>query len=220
MVSFDSIDHCLILARLEEYLGAKSPIFEWLRLWIAASVWDGADLMYLSHGVPQGSPISPLLANYYLDAFDRRLRQAGIAFIRYADDFLVLARSPFELNEHRRFVEETLGSLHLSLAEEKTRIINFSEGFRFLGAEIRGDSILLPFEKKKTPLRQTYLAPVMPPALLRAFRAGQLIPSAPFVWKGAPCELERKSDSTRTRFQTLLGADSQAALRSLRELDL
>ena len=86
----------------------------WLRVWLAAAVWDGEQLACVTCGVPQGSPLSPLLANFYLHEFDVRLRSAKINLVRYADDFLVLARTPFELDEHRKAVEQVLGDLRLS----------------------------------------------------------------------------------------------------------
>src|SRR5262249_10161797 len=73
---FDSIPHDLLLQRLEDSLGAARPMLSWLRLWIAAATWDGAEIRTLPRGVPQGSPLSPLLANFYLDAFDCALRAA------------------------------------------------------------------------------------------------------------------------------------------------
>ncbi len=178
---FDSIDHALLLGKLERWLGPASPLLDWLRNWIRGAVWDGETVSLLERGVPQGSPLSPLLANYYLDAFDARLRSAKLDFIRYADDFLVLARTPFDLAEARCLVESSLAELHLPLNEEKTRIISFASGFRFLGAEIRGEAILLPFAKKKVPKKPVWVAPVMPRQVLRTWRAGHLAPR-PWAW--------------------------------------
>src|SRR5581483_4301662 len=129
-----------------------------LRSWLASPVWDGEQLTCVTCGVPQGSPLSPILANFYLHEFDVRLRRARIHLVRYADDFLVLARSPFELDEQRETVEIALRDLQLSLSPEKTRTTTFDGFFRFLGAEIQGDNILLPFEKVKTPRAPHYVA--------------------------------------------------------------
>jgi hypothetical protein len=180
--SFDSIDHARLFATVDERLGRGCAVSGWVRQWVAAAVWDGAELRRLPRGVPQGSPISPLLANLFLDTFDRRLREAGIPFVRYADDFIVLGRTPFDLAQSRRLVEETLTGLDLALNVQKTRVRSVDQSFRFLGAEIRADAILLPFDKKKTPKRPSYVAPVMPRALLSAFRAGHLAADRPFDW--------------------------------------
>lgn len=196
---FDSIPHNLLLQRLEQSLGADCPMLSWLRLWIAAPTWDGAEVRTLPCGVPQGSPLSPLLANFYLDAFDRILRAASVRFVRYADDFLVLARTPFELAEHRQLVEQTLNSLRLQLNPDKTHMTRFEKVFRFLGAELRTDAILLPVDKKKQPKKPAFVAPVMPPALLRAWRGGSLRSSGPLVWNANPAGTPAPPQPSRAR---------------------
>jgi group II intron reverse transcriptase/maturase len=216
---FDSIPHCLLLDKLERWLGSSSPMLEWLRSWLSAPVWDGEQLVCVTCGVPQGSPLSPILANFYLHEFDVRLRSAKIHLVRYADDFLVLARSPFELDEHRKAVEQVLGDLCLSLSAEKTRTTTFDQYFRFLGAEIQGDNILLPFEKMKTPRAPYYVAPVMPPALLRAYRLGHIKVSVPLQWTGIRREHPKPTSNVPTKQQRpVLGLLSGSALTSLTSL--
>lgn len=183
---FDSIDHGRLFEKLSAWIGASSPLLHWIQTWVRAFVWDGADVRRLTCGIPQGSPLSPLLANFFLDAFDRRLRGAGVKFIRYADDFLVLTRTPFDLRPARELVEGVLADLGLELNAEKTRTTSFERRFRFLGAEIQGDAILLPFDKKKTAFRAVFVAPSMPPALLKAWRLGHVTSDQPFVWTPRP----------------------------------
>jgi group II intron reverse transcriptase/maturase len=218
---FDSIPHSLLLDKLERWLGAGSPMLGWLRAWLAAAVWDGEQLACVTCGVPQGSPLSPLLANFYLHEFDVRLRSAKIHLVRYADDFLVLARTPFELDEHRKTVEQVLGDLRLSLSAEKTRTTTFDQYFRFLGAEVQGNNILLPFEKMKTPKVPYYVAPIMPPALLRAYRLGHLKVSGPLQWTGVRRERPEPSAAKAAKPQRpvlglLSGSPPAASLNSLR----
>jgi group II intron reverse transcriptase/maturase len=202
---FDSIDHARLFAIVDQRLGSRCPLAGWIRQWVQASVWDGEEIRFLPRGVPQGSPLSPLLANLFLDSFDRRLRQAGIPLVRYADDFIVLGRTPFALAESRVIVEETLAGLELSLNEEKTRVSSIDRSFRFLGAEIRADAILLPFDKKKAPKKPTYVAPIMPPALLRAHRAGHLVATRPLEWKSRPAERDPGGAAARNPRRPVLG---------------
>lgn len=110
---------------------------------------------------------------------------------------------------------------------EKTRTISFDTGFRFLGAEIQGDSILLPFEKLKAPKRALWISARMPAALLRSYRAGHLKGDKPFVWKahseGAreakhdPQPAEETPAGPRTaRLALLAGGTRSRALDGLR----
>jgi CRISPR-associated protein Cas1 len=180
---FDSIGHAPLVEQLELSLGGGSPLTGWIRQWLAAGVWDGERVLRLARGVPQGSPLSPLLANFYLDGLDRRLRAAGARFVRYADDFLVVCRSPFEVEDRLELTRTALAELGLELHAGKTRFASFETGFRFLGAEVRGDSILLPFGRKKASAAPRYRAPVMPRLLLRAWREGRLPASGVFDWQ-------------------------------------
>lgn len=219
---FDSIDHSLLVNKLACCLGKTSPMLAWIESWVRAMVWDGAELLKVTRGVPQGSPLSPILANFYLHEFDVRLRSSKIHFIRYADDFLVLAKNPFDLTEHRAVVETALSNLHLTLNEEKTRTVTFDQCFRFLGAEMQNDRILVPFEKKKEPHRPVYIAPVMPPAVLRAFRAGHLKASKPLVWTGdrdmtpQPGKACSSPTAATIASRTLKGSDRPVSLKLLR----
>lgn len=222
---FDSIDHSILLGKLERWLGAASPFLGWIRQWIRAAVWDGGELRMLTRGVPQGSPLSPLLSNYYLDDFDRRLRALQLHFVRYADDFLVLARTPFELAEARSKVEEALQQLNLTLSKEKTQTTTFEQWFHFLGAEIQGGAILLPFDKNKKTKSHVCVAPPMPPALLRAFRAGYFKVMRPFEYKERQLEasLERSQQPLSSRegtLERLSGWGQKDALEALRRTTL
>jgi retron-type reverse transcriptase len=136
---FDRVDHKILLNKTDAR--AVGPaIHGLLRQWVKAQVWDGNRVHPLRAGVPQGSPISPLLANFYLEDFDREMEKAGRKLVRYADDFLVLARTAEEAQQAMLQTETLLAEAHLSLNEEKTRITDFEHGFRFLGALFTGNS--------------------------------------------------------------------------------
>lgn len=85
-------------------------------------------------GTPQGGPLSPLLANIYLHAMDERLSAAKVGLVRYADDFVIFARSEAEASAALNLAREVLeGELGLRLHPEKTRVVAVTAGFEFLG---------------------------------------------------------------------------------------
>lgn len=99
-------------------------------------------------GVPQGAVLSPVLANAYLNPLDHRMAESGFQMVRYADDFVILCRTPEEaaaaLAEVQRWVTENGLTLH----PEKTHIVDAREqSFSFLGCSFRGK---LRFPRKKS----------------------------------------------------------------------
>jgi hypothetical protein len=84
-------------------------------------------------GLAQGAPLSPLLANLYLDRFDSALLQAGQRLVRYADDFLILCATRQQAEAALAMSQRLLSKLGLRLNPEKTRIVHRDEGFTFLG---------------------------------------------------------------------------------------
>jgi CRISPR-associated protein Cas1 len=84
-------------------------------------------------GIPQGSAISPLLSNFYLDPLDEMLIEAGYQMVRYADDFVVCCQNQLSAQRAQMLIEQVLTSLGLELNWDKTRLTTFEQGFRFLG---------------------------------------------------------------------------------------
>lgn len=84
-------------------------------------------------GVPQGSPLSPVLANMYLDSLDEALLEAEFKVVRFADDFIVLTQTANEVAHAWSLTQQHLEELALNFNLEKTRITDFDSGFVFLG---------------------------------------------------------------------------------------
>ena len=161
---FDHVDHRLLLDRLADRpLGAAIEAL--LRQWVKAQIWDGSHIVALHAGVPQGSPISPLLANFYLEDFDRHLEESGRKLVRYADDFLVLAKTPDEAQQALLQTETLLVAEHLTLNEKKTHIVDFDHGFRFLGALFEGEGIWVPWKHEQRKGRVLFMACPLPSSL-------------------------------------------------------
>lgn len=170
---FDEIDHGLLLAKLRRTLSDHSPL-PLIELWLAAIIQpaDGAPPYLLTKGVPQGSPISPLLSNLYLDDFDEALLGQDMRLVRFADDFLILCKDRKGAQQALALTEEVVEALRLRLKPEKTRITHFDEGFSFLGVDfIR--NLMRPADPAAAP----WLLPR--PEHLQALRAEQPSEAAP-----------------------------------------
>jgi CRISPR-associated protein Cas1 len=130
---FDSVPHDLLFRRIVELIDDRELV-GLLQRWLTAEIVDGANPRIRNTiGLPQGCPISPALANLYLDRFDEALEREGFRLVRFADDFLVLCRSRPKAEAALKLSESALAGLKLELNNEKTRITTFAEGFKYLG---------------------------------------------------------------------------------------
>ena len=151
---FDVVSHDLLMRRI----GLKVRDKRVLRLigkYLRAGVrLEDGTTEKPPRGVPQGGPLSPLLANIMLDPLDKLIEEMGLPFVRYADDFLVLAKSKSEaqaaLVELKRHVE---GKLKLLINEDKTRVAPLGE-CEFLGFVVRGKRIRISEKSRQRFLRR------------------------------------------------------------------
>lgn len=151
---FDSIPHDKLMKCVQMRV-ADGSVLRLIRMWLEAPVVEPSKrpgckptVGRNSTGTPQGGVISPLLANIYLHWFDKVVhgkdgpaQWAGARLIRYADDFVVLAR--YQTGRLRDFIEQKLeGWLGLELNREKTRVVDLWQkgaSLDFLGYTFRFD---------------------------------------------------------------------------------
>ena len=133
---FGSIDHQRLLELVGERVSDRR-VLKLVRQWLGAGVLDQGVRTETVSGTPQGGVISPLLANIYLNAFDRAWEEQGVGrLVRYADDFVVLCQSQEQAERAQRRAAALLGDLGLALHPDKTRVVDLREGrqgFDFLG---------------------------------------------------------------------------------------
>ena len=139
---FDTVDHGLLMDRLARRIHDRRVLRLIGRYLRAGVILPAGDRERTSRGVPQGGPLSPLLANVMLDDLDSELDRRGLRFTRYADDFLVFVRSREAaqrvLSSIGRFIE---GSLKLRINRNKSKAARLNEcsflGFRLSSGKLR-----------------------------------------------------------------------------------
>lgn len=160
---YDNIDHDWMLT----HIPMDKQV---LRKWLKAGYVEGAALFPTEVGAPQGGIISPTLSNMVLDGLERRLadqirkrksngkviHNPKVNFIRYADDFVITGDSAETLEKAKGIVVEFLAERGLELSPEKTRIVHLSDGFNFLGQNVRlyDDKVLI--KPSKEALQRIY----------------------------------------------------------------
>jgi RNA-directed DNA polymerase len=137
---FGSIDHDRLLSLVGERVSDRR-VLKLLGQWLRAGVLVNGVVTETVSGTPQGGVISPLLANIYLNAFDRAWVKRGTGeVVRYADDFVVLCSSREQAEQAQEAATAILGELGLGLHPDKTRVVDLregKEGFDFLGCHLR-----------------------------------------------------------------------------------
>ena len=132
---FDTLNHELLMNLLRKNIHDKQVI-ELIKRYLKAGVMENGLLVKTTEGSPQGGPLSPLLANIYLNEYDKEMASRGVPVIRYADDIVVLAKSPRAaqrlLESTQRYLE---GKLKLKMNMEKSKVVSVYSirNFKFLG---------------------------------------------------------------------------------------
>lgn len=154
---FDNVHHRKLMTLLRRRIADKA-LLTLVWQFLKAGVMEGQLFAKTESGVPQGGVVSPLLANIYLNEFDkwaeekwhnrsnyerqyyvRRKGKGNYLMVRYADDFVIVGNGPIaEVREVKKEVKTYLRDvLHLELSETKTKITHVNDGFRFLGFHIQ-----------------------------------------------------------------------------------
>lgn len=137
---FDNVDHDVLMYRVARKVHDKR-LLRLIGKYLRAGVSVKGRLQETRLGVPQGGPLSPLLANILLHDLDTELEKRGHRFVRYADDFIILVKSERAaervMGSVRRFLERYL---KLQVNEKKSRIVP-TNGLDFLGFCFKGTKI-------------------------------------------------------------------------------
>jgi RNA-directed DNA polymerase len=153
---FDKIPHKALLEKVRAKI-VDGRILALVEQFLEQGVMDTLNgWSPTKQGTPQGAVISPLLANLYLDALDWKLHFEGWELVRYADDFVVLCRTPEQANEVLTKIQAWCANAGLELHPEKTRIVNMEEkgGFDFLGYHFEKNGACWPRKKSMQKMKE------------------------------------------------------------------
>jgi group II intron reverse transcriptase/maturase len=116
---FDRVNHDILMARIAQVIRDKR-VLRLIGRYLRAGVMINGVVHEVEEGTPQGGPLSPLLANIYLDALDKELERRGLAFCRYADDCNIYVSSQ---RAAQRVLESVTGWIekHLRLEVNATK---------------------------------------------------------------------------------------------------
>ena len=121
---FDSVPHKPLVRALRPAVCAQT--LSVIGRWLCQVSWRGP-------GIAQGSPLSPVLLNWYLTPFDHAMNRGQVRLVRYADDMLLLARGADTLARATQRAGHALADLGLVMNPDKTRMAWLDDGQTFLG---------------------------------------------------------------------------------------
>lgn len=138
---FDRVRHDVLMARVGRRVQDKH-LLAVIGRYLRAGVLVGDIIQATELGTPQGSPLSPLLANILLNDLDKELERRGHRFARYADDLRILVKSQRAGERVKTSVTRLLsGKLKLAVNEQKSRVVKTNDceflGFTFRGTKLR-----------------------------------------------------------------------------------
>ena len=136
---FDKVDHDLVMNRLGKWVADKQ-LLALIGKYLRADVSIKGKREPTLCGVPQGGPLSPLLANIMLDSLDRYLECKGYRFARYADDFVISVKPLTEGERVKDEVSAFLKTLKLPINTEKSQVVSIKQ-LSFLGFVFKGKKI-------------------------------------------------------------------------------
>lgn len=155
---FDTIPHDRLMALIDQKV-SDGRVLTLIEMFLKQGVLDDLREWTPEMGSPQGAVISPLLSNIYLNPLDHQMAKAGFEMVRYADDFVILCRSPEEASQALAMVQDWTAAAGLTLHPTKTRIVDAkNDAFEFLGYRFEKSGKRYPRAKSLKKLKDTIRA--------------------------------------------------------------
>src|SRR5699024_1133120 len=129
---FDTVNQSMLIGILSRTI-KDNRVISLIHKFLNAGIMDRGMFIKSETGVPQGGPLSPLLANIMLNELDQKLDEWGYLYVRYADDLLIFTKSKRAAErQYERVSKYIKGKLKLKVNKEKTQISKLSK-IKYLG---------------------------------------------------------------------------------------
>lgn len=150
---FDRVNHDKLMGMLAKQIEDKGTL-KLVRSYLNSGIMEGGLVSARTEGVPQGSPLSPLLSNIVLDALDKELEARGHSFVRYADDVSIYVRSERSAQRVMQTITEYIEKeLRLRVNREKSQISQPDQsnllGFSFFRSKDKWEIKIAPKSLKR-----------------------------------------------------------------------
>jgi len=129
---FDTVNHDKLISTLRERVKDRETL-HLIRVFLKAGIMENGFVSPNETGVPQGGPLSPVLANIYLDKLDKELEARGLHYVRYADDTDIFVKSKMAANRVMKSITDWIErKLFLQVNVTKTKVVRPTQS-QFLG---------------------------------------------------------------------------------------
>jgi RNA-directed DNA polymerase len=144
---YNSINHKILLEELPKY--TKPNEYKLIAKHLDRIEWQDGEYVEIKQGISKSSPLSPLLGCIYLDKLDQAMEKMDIKYLRYADDWIILAKTKHKLRKAVKKCKQILTSLKLKEHPDKTDYRNYQDFSLLLAIDCEHGSNLITSNKNE-----------------------------------------------------------------------
>lgn len=138
---YASLDHDILMRQFQRRFD-DPRLLDLLSQYLRRTVYDDGLYEDVTRGISLGCPLSPLVGALFLDELDQRMEKLGVFYVRFMDDWVILAPSRWKLRNAIRVVNQTLAELKVEQHPDKTFIGRVERGFTFLGYHLNSQGLV------------------------------------------------------------------------------
>jgi len=145
---YASLDHGILYRQVREHVTDRR-VLKLVWSYLRRKVCEGGEYVAVTRGISLGCPLSPLMGALYLKPLDDLMERQGLPYVRYMDDWVILARTRWALHRVVQQVNTILDNLKLEKHPDKTFIGRIDRGFDFLGYRFVAEGLRLAAQTKQ-----------------------------------------------------------------------